>query len=170
MTHAVVPLAAGLALGRGRVPLGLVGVGMVLAILPDLDVVGFRLGIAYANQLGHRGVTHSLAAAALVGVLVTAIMGRGDRRMTFAFLALAMASHGLLDMLTNGGLGVALLWPFEPTRHFFPATPIRVSPFGAGIFSERGLAVLQSELRWVWLPALGLAGLTYMIRQALRRA
>jgi inner membrane protein len=170
MTHAVVPLAAGLALGRGRVPLGLVGAGMALAILPDLDVVSFRLGIPYADQLGHRGVTHSLLAAIVVAGLVTLIMRRGDRRMTFAFLALSMASHGLLDMLTNGGLGVALFWPVESTRHFFPATPIRVSPIGAGFFSERGLAVLQSELRWVWLPTLGMAGLTYVMRQALRRA
>jgi inner membrane protein len=170
MTHAVVPLAAGLALGRGRVPLGLVGAGMALAILPDLDVVSFRLGIAYADQLGHRGATHSLVAAIVVAGLVTLIMRPANKRTIFSFLALSMASHGLLDMLTNGGLGVALFWPFESTRHFFPITPIRVSPIGAGFFSERGIAVIQSELRWVWLPALGLAGLTYMIRQALRRA
>jgi inner membrane protein len=170
ITHAVVPLAAGLALGRGRVPLGLVAAGMALAILPDLDVVSFRLGIAYADQLGHRGVTHSLAAAVVVAGLVTLIMQRGDRLVTFAFLALSMASHGLLDMLTNGGQGVALFWPLDATRHFFPATPIRVSPIGAGFFSERGIAVIQSELRWVWLPALGLSGFVYLIRQAWRRA
>jgi len=29
--------------------------------------------------------------------------------------------HGLLDMITNGGKGVAFLWPFTSERFFFPA-------------------------------------------------
>ena len=64
-----------------------------------------------------------------------------------------MASHGLLDMLTNGGLGVALFWPFELTRHFAPLTPIAVSPIGLSDFiSARGATVLWSEAIWIWMP------------------
>ena len=64
-----------------------------------------------------------------------------------------MASHGLLDMLTNGGLGVALFWPFEQTRHFAPLTPIAVSPIGLSDFiSARGATVLWSEAIWIWMP------------------
>jgi membrane-bound metal-dependent hydrolase YbcI (DUF457 family) len=36
----------------------------ILAMLPDLDVIGFRLGIPYEHMLGHRGFTHSLLFAA----------------------------------------------------------------------------------------------------------
>ena len=72
-----------------------------------------------------------------------------------------MASHGLLDSLTDGGPGIALLWPFAHDRLFAPVTPIRVSPIGGGFFSARGLETLWSEARWVWLPCavLAMAGL-----------
>jgi inner membrane protein len=70
------------------------------------------------------------------------------------YFFLATASHGLLDAMTDGGLGVAFFSPFSNTRCFLPWTPIRVSPIGVGrFFSERGLAVIQSELFWIWLPS-----------------
>ena len=46
-----------------------------------------------------------------------------------------MASHGVLDALTDGGPGVAFLAPFDDTRYFFPWRPIRVSPLWRGFFS-----------------------------------
>ncbi|MEY2927557.1 MAG: hypothetical protein RL367_2034, partial [Pseudomonadota bacterium] len=107
-------------------------------MLPDLDVIGFRLGMNYADQFGHRGATHSLMAAFLTAATVTVLMCPVARRLAFIFLCLAVASHGLLDMLTDGGLGVALLWPFDLNRHFFPFTPIRVSPIGTAFLSARG--------------------------------
>jgi inner membrane protein len=77
---------------------------------------------------------------------------------TFLFLFFAMASHGLLDACTNGGSGIALLWPFTDTRYFAPFTPIEVSPIGLARFlSTRGAAVMASELLWVWLPCIVLA-------------
>ncbi|MFA6179679.1 MAG: metal-dependent hydrolase, partial [Candidatus Methylopumilus sp.] len=55
----------------------------------------------------------------------------------------------------NGGLGVALYWPFSNERVFFPYHPIAVSPIGVGrFFTERGLAVLKSEFIWVVLPSI----------------
>ncbi len=48
------------------------------------------------------------------------------------FLFVATISHGILDALTDGGLGVAFFAPFVNTRYFFPWTPIKVSPIGAG--------------------------------------
>jgi inner membrane protein len=69
-----------------------------------------------------------------------------------------MASHGLLDALTNGGLGVALLAPLDNSRYFFPVTPIQVSPIGIRSFlRDGGFSVLASEVPWVWLPSLVLA-------------
>jgi inner membrane protein len=157
MTHAVVPIAIGFALGRGRIAKSVVVAGAVLAMLPDADVIGFALGIDYADQLGHRGASHALLVAAGVAAVVTAAMRPARAALAFAFLFASMASHGLLDALTNGGLGPALFWPFDHARYFWPATPIKVSPIGAGFFSARGVAVLLSEAVWVWLPAIGVA-------------
>jgi inner membrane protein len=69
------------------------------------------------------------------------------------YLFLAIASHGLLDALTDGGLGVAFFSPFDNSRYFFPTTPIHVSPIGAAFFSEYGIRVLLNEMLWIWIPA-----------------
>lgn len=153
-THAVVPLAAGLALGRKALPPRLIAAGVVAAMAPDFDTVAFKLGIAYADQFGHRGATHSIVFALALGLFATACATwlRSGRLRAFAFVALCALSHPLLDALTNGGLGVALLWPASHERFFAPWRPIAVSPIGAGFFSARSVAVLWSELRWVVLP------------------
>lgn len=158
-THAVVPLALGLALGRNAISPRLIAAGIFAAIAPDFDTVAFKLGIAYADQFGHRGASHSLLFALAVGLCgaVVAPWLRTTRWRALLFLAFCTASHPLLDALTNGGLGVALLWPWSHERVFAPWRPIAVSPIGAGFFSLRGLAVLWSELQWVWFPCLILA-------------
>jgi inner membrane protein len=80
----------------------------------------------------------------------------------WVFFAAITASHGLLDALTNGGRGIAFFAPFSNHRFFFPWRPIQVSPIGVGFFSARGLAVLQSELRWILLPSVIIALLARM--------
>jgi inner membrane protein len=60
-----------------------------------------------------------------------------------------------LDAMTDGGLGIALLSPFDNHRYFFPWTPIVVSPIGLrGFFSNWGLRVMISEITYVWAPLL----------------
>jgi inner membrane protein len=59
--------------------------------------------------------------------------------------AFVLVSHALLDVLTTGGLGCALLWPFDLTRYFAPWRPIPVAPIGAAFFSGRGLWVAVVE-------------------------
>ena len=77
------------------------------------------------------------------------------------------ASHGILDALTDGGLGIALLAPFDYDRYFFPWTPIVVSPIGiAGMFSKWGLEVMRSELVWIWLPCLFVVLMCALTRSA----
>ena len=39
-----------------------------LAMLPDLDVIGFALGVHYGDPWGHRGAAHSLLMAAALGI------------------------------------------------------------------------------------------------------
>lgn len=56
------------------------------------------------------------------------------------------ASHGLLDAMTDGGLGIALFWPFTPERYFAPWRPLPVAPIGARLVSARGLRVMLTEL------------------------
>ncbi|MHC4365405.1 MAG: metal-dependent hydrolase, partial [Planctomycetota bacterium] len=68
----------------------------------------------------------------------------------------ASASHGVLDALTDGGLGIALFSPFDTGRYFFPWRPLRVSPIGIdAFFRYGGLEALASDIVWVWLPLLG---------------
>lgn len=165
MTHAVVPLAIAVAAGRSRISPKLALAAAGLAILPDADVVGFALGIDYADPWGHRGATHSIAFA-IACAAALALAWREARSIgAFAFLAFAMASHGLLDAFTSGGLGPALLWPVSDARTFAPASPIRVSPIGAGFFSARGAATLMSEIKLVWLPCVLLAGAGWLIHR-----
>ena len=80
----------------------------------------------------------------------------GIRRFTLlAYLFLPTASHGVLDAMTNGGLGVAFISPFDNRRYFLPWRPIVVSPISiTRFFSGRGYAVLQSELLWIWVPTI----------------
>ncbi|MBA3929121.1 MAG: hypothetical protein C0521_05960 [Xanthomonas sp.] len=167
LTHALLPLAAGIALGTRRIPPRLLATGMIAAILPDADVVGFKLGIEYAHALGHRGASHSLLFALACGVFAAfgARWFRTSAVTACLFVALAAASHPLLDMLTDGGLGVALFWPWSDARHFAPWRVIEVSPFANRFFSARGADVLLSELRWVWLPVLAFSGLAAWLRK-----
>lgn len=132
----------------GDVPRRAVVAGIIGSILPDLDVAAFALGIPYEHPLGHRGFTHSILFALLYAVAAALLL-----RVRVPFLFLCTVSHTLLDALTDGGLGVAFFSPFSNARYFFPWTPIRVSPIGAGFFSPRGLETLGSELVWIWAPA-----------------
>jgi inner membrane protein len=130
-----------------------------LSMLPDIDVVGMALGVPYGAPWGHRGATHSLAMAVVLGLgFALVARGRGNRRfMTTALLAIAVAaSHGLLDAMTDGGRGVALLWPLSTHRYFLPWRPIPVAPIGVGFLSVEGLEVAAWELV-VFLPLIAYA-------------
>ncbi len=160
LSHLAVPLALGVAVGAERVPARLALAGVVCCILPDLDVIAFHAGISYASPFGHRGASHSLAFAALIALAGAALRRRlGARALaTFAFLFVSTASHGVLDAMTNGGLGIAFCWPWSEARLFLPFRPIEVSPIGLqGFLGPRGLRVLRSEGIWIWCPALLLA-------------
>lgn len=124
-----------------------------LSMLPDADVIAFALRIPYSAPFGHRGASHSLLAALACGALAAAL---GTWRLG-ALVAGVVASHGLLDTLTDGGLGVALLWPFSLERFFAPVRPLPVAPIGARFLSSRGLFIAVMELLWfspLWLYVL----------------
>ncbi|MDR3157648.1 MAG: metal-dependent hydrolase [Zoogloeaceae bacterium] len=172
-SHPAPILALGVALGRRRVSWPLLCALAFFAVAPDLDAIGFYLGIPYASWLGHRGFSHSLlfaAACALLGAGIAPWL-KASRIWAAMLIFLAVTSHIALDALTDGGLGVAVLWPFAETRHFFPWRPIRVSPMNpARLFSERGVTVLYSELLWVWLPSLALVLASRLLRIGRRKS
>ena len=172
-SHAVAALGIGVCFYRPDTPKRVWLVGAACSVIPDLDVVGFRFGVHYGDFWGHRGFTHSLLFAAL---LASAVMLAAFRRVSpgldrlpmSIYFFLATASHGFLDAMTDGGLGVAFFSPFDNHRYFLPFRLIHVSPIGAGrFFTHRGLEVLQSELLWIWLPA---ALLALSVRLMRRRA
>ena len=120
----------------------------LLAMSPDADVIAFALGIPYDAPWGHRGATHSIVFGFLLAGAAAAVakLLKLPPLRTFVAAAACTVSHGLLDALTNGGLGSALLWPFSDERFFAPITPIPVAPIGLYMFSEKGLLVLLVEL------------------------
>ncbi|HEV8264890.1 MAG TPA: metal-dependent hydrolase, partial [Gemmatimonadales bacterium] len=173
-THIVATTAIAAFFHRPRVPWHLWFFGALLAVAPDLDVFAPRVGVAYRELVAHRGLSHSLLTAAVVSGLVVMLFyrsGAGPLRTkgVWLFLFLAMASHGVLDALTKGGLGVAFFAPFEAKRYFFSYRPLAVSPLSIQAFlTSRGLAILINEMRWVWAPSVGLAATVLMLRSWLR--
>ena len=155
--HIVVPAVAYVTLTNKVISLRLFVLCAILSVLPDADVIAFSLGIPYESQWGHRGFTHSLFWSMLVALFCTLFWHKLNSQPMVVFVVcfIACASHALLDGMTNGGLGVALYWPFDHERHFLPYRPIQVSPIGIkAFFSEHGLTVIRSELVWVFLPAI----------------
>lgn len=176
ITHGVVAFALGRTYAGRRMPVRFWVCSVVCSTLPDADVIGFHLGVDYAHLFGHRGFFHSPFFALVLAALIVVTAFRDTRAFSrtwwalLAYFAALGASHGVLDALTDGGLGVAFLSPFSNARYFFPWRPIAVAPISVrAFFGEWGLRVIPSEILWVWAPcgALCLAGLLVM---RLRRA
>ena len=158
--HALASVALGSAYPRRYISLKFWILGVICAILPDADVLSFRFGILYESFWGHRGFTHSLLFALMLGFLITGLFYRkyflSRRGVGYVlFFSLSTASHAVLDAMTNGGLGVAFFAPFNNERYFFSFRPIQVSPIGIkNFFGEAGWQVIQSELLWIGLPCI----------------
>lgn len=129
-------------------------VGVACAVALDLDTIGRPFGhpdIAFLG--GHRALTHSLPFAVALGAVATiaffrANMWDGHRWRIAAYLTLATASHGLLDLLTTRGQGVGLLMPFNSIRYESAWRPVM------------GL----NELWIVWLPLTALIVIARVLR------
>ena len=165
-------LAVGLAASRldaAARPLGLarIAIWSALSLLPDLDVVGFSLGVQYGDPWGHRGATHSLTMAVVIGVVAAAVAPalKQPALRTGTIATFVVASHGLLDTMTDGGLGCALLWPFDLTRYFAPWRPIPVAPIGLAFLTPGGLLIAIVELA-LFFPLIAFALPSGRVRRA----
>src|SRR5690348_17071574 len=106
LSHAIAAISLKNAFPRTKVPRHLWLIGGIFAMAPDLDVLSFRFGIPYGSLFGHRGITHSLCFAALLGLFGTFIAfprqgPKANRGLVWLYLFAATASHGLLDALTD---------------------------------------------------------------------
>lgn len=107
--------------------------GALAGAMPDIDVL-FSLNGDFIDQLvSHRGITHSLIFAPVIGPLLGWLVWRRRRRKDpnvdsrelwywIIALSLAVFSHPLLDLLTT--YGTQLLLPFSDARFAVNAMPI----------------------------------------------
>jgi inner membrane protein len=158
-SHAIVALTVGKVVSQRVMNWRLLLLGIFCSVFPDIDSIGFYRGVPYGSLWGHRGLTHSLFFALLLSALISVAVGWkksvGIKLGAFLFLFICTASHGALDAMTNGGLGVAFFSPFNTTRYFSPFRPIAVSPIGVrGFFQGHGLDILVNEFKWVWVPSM----------------
>jgi inner membrane protein len=132
----------------------LIILAVISSILPDIDVITFHLGIPYEDPLGHRGFTHSIVFAIIWALFLMFTLGKQNKRLWFTVIFLSTMSHGLLDAITTGGRGVGFLIPFNNDRFFFSVRKIVVSPIEiSSFFSEWGLQVILSEIKYILLPS-----------------
>jgi inner membrane protein len=142
---------------------------------PDLDVMGYWLGIPYDHMLGHRGLTHSLPFAAVISGLVVRVFFSGAEWVRFrpqllSYFFVATASHGVFDAMTDNGAGVAFFAPFEPARYFFPFRPLPTFPMSVAnlmtVFSSAtAYKYLAQEFMWMGVPCLLLGLAARLVRR-----
>jgi inner membrane protein len=161
-THALVPLAATLAFAKPPIPWKLVIVAAFAAAAPDVDWLSRHLlhsppGSIYA----HRGATHSLFIALAAGFLAAlAHRQLGVRALTAGVVvAAAMASHGLLDMMTDSVQPVAYLWPLSSDRLFADWRPFHASEVHMAHLFAQTWARFRSELWQLIIPMFALAAM-----------
>lgn len=123
--------------------------GIASAVLLDLDAIGRPFGggdIAWLG--GHRALTHSLPFALTVGGVLALMLSRPLRGVLstgrlWVFFALAMASHGVLDAMSDYGAGVAFFAPLVAARW-----KLAWQPFDG----------ILPEVLGIWVPGFLLAG------------
>lgn len=166
-THALVPLAAAFAFAKPPIPWRLVIVAAFAAAAPDLDwVIKHSLQLPPSSIYAHRGATHSLFVALAAGLLAAlAHRQLGVRPLTAGVVvAAAMASHGILDMMTDSPEPVAYLWPLSSARLFADWRPIHGGEVHMAHVFTQTLARFRDELWQLIIPMFALAGVVRGLR------
>jgi len=106
----------------------LLAAAVLLANAPDLDFIpGLLVGAPHAF---HRGVTHTVLAAVLVGAVALLLARRWRPASAWRVAGWAAATYGshlLLDWLTVDVVpppGAQFLWPISDAYYIAPVTPI----------------------------------------------
>lgn len=175
LTHAIAGAALAATVLPPRAPARYVAVAAAIATLPDLDILSGLSGLPEDGLFGHRGLTHSILCALLLATTVTLALRRrdgpvvsGSQWRLWLALALAAASHGVLDACTDAGTGVALLAPFDLTRYFLDWRFIS-GPRLAEQTVWEVLLVRVSEIPVIWVPGGLLLGIWWMRKRKQKR-
>jgi inner membrane protein len=172
ITHFIVAGALALPATKSRSPRRVLPWWMIpiscglFAVFPDFDAITMRIfDVPYQSFFGHRGFFHSPFFLVLFASVVAALVARRQRGVTVRLAAIwsaAAITHPLLDMLTDGGAGVMLLFPFSTDRLFLPWHPIHVSPLEISRFADVAGYVLWSELPFS-VGAITVGGAAWMV-------
>lgn len=134
---------------------------LIISILPDLDLIGYFLGLPISSFLGHRGFTHSIFFALVVALMANLLffpdIKTKDKRFKLLFLNFLFVAltHPLLDFLVNRNTGVALLSPFVLTRFASPIAPIVEESVGIlNYYHFYFKEVVKVEFFYIILPSL----------------
>jgi inner membrane protein len=108
--------------------------GAIAGTIPDFDVAaGFFTDTVSALEI-HRGFTHSIFFALVVGLLFAWLLALWDKRATlkewWLFWFLTFVTHPLLD--AHNTWGTQLFWPFETRlayKNIFVIDPLYTLPF-----------------------------------------
>jgi inner membrane protein len=171
-THALLPIAAALAISKRPVPWRLVIVAAVAAALPDADWVAHHFfRVPDSSIYSHRGAAHSLFAALAAGLIAACLHKKLNVGALTAGVVItaSMASHGILDMMTDTGRGVAYLWPLSSARLFADWRPIHGGAVHMKHLLPETLARFQSELWQLILPMFAVALAVRLGRSLLSR-
>lgn len=163
-THAAVGLALGHVSFARRLPVLFWAVAGLLPIVPDLDAFS---NAPYGSALGHRGFTHSLCFALILGFVASAATYRHFKVSVWTLACvffLITATHGLLDALTTGGEGIPLFWPASDHR-FGPWGPIHLADIADEFPNPWRSRAIRTELLWLWLPMTIVVGTVEVYRR-----
>jgi len=132
LTHAALGATIGRTFFYRQLGTRAVVCGAVIAMTPDLDLVYGAVQGSFDRLVSHRGITHSLLFAPVVGTIsgwgywrwldrhqldrhgATSAPKPAGPPLWIALFVLALLSHPLLDLCTT--YGTALLAPFSPDR------------------------------------------------------
>jgi len=165
-SHAVAGLGLARLYAAEPMPWAYWGLAVVLPIVPDIDVFS---SAAYGTWLGHRGFTHSLIFALLLGIAAAGVTFRYFRVNWWSLAALfflMIASHGLLDALTRGGEGIPFFWPLGNRYGNWGLMPM--SDIALELPDPRYSRAIRGELLWLWLPTGLLVGVGMVYRRLKR--
>lgn len=172
LTHALVPIAGAIALSQRPVPWRLILVAAGAAMFPDFDGLSHRLlGVSDSSIFSHRGMAHSLFIALVAGAVAAAFHRslKVSCLTAAVVIAAAMASHGLLDMMTDSGKPVAYLWPLSSERLFANWRPIHSIAIHRSHFVALTMSRLVSEIQQIIAPMILFAFAVRIAREGLTK-
>lgn len=138
-----------------------------VSVAADLDFVPQIL----TGDRYHHGPTHSIAFAigtAIIAWLASRPFSTRKKAVQLGLLTLALyGSHLMLDLVTQGGDGIQLLWPFNQNYYQSPWLLFPSTGWSKGWFDPQHFIFLAFELGYSSLVLVGLSQLKSRKRKPL---